>query len=153
MFRTSGSGTLIAQQWWVQFKGQQFSIPQHINWVGLEMVTWGGINNLLSNLDLLLFYNMSLNFALKNTHTLQRSRWPRGKILGGSSRLNFMVYLRGDPRDFDEWENQGNAGWGYKDVLPFFKHAEKQQGSYKHDSRSLLCSYTYIGSFDGGGEF
>lgn len=51
----------------------------------------------------------------------RKSFWPRGKVVGGSGSINAMVYMRGLPRDFDDWEAMGNAGWGYRDVLPFFK--------------------------------
>lgn len=49
---------------------------------------------------------------------------PRGKVIGGSSSINFGVYMRGNPRDFDQWRDAGNPGWGYADVLPYFKRAE-----------------------------
>jgi len=45
--------------------------------------------------------------------------WPRGKVLGGSSSVNGMVYVRGDPIEFDHWEQIGNRGWGYDSVAPF----------------------------------
>ncbi|KAJ9600020.1 hypothetical protein L9F63_009684, partial [Diploptera punctata] len=50
--------------------------------------------------------------------------WPRGKTLGGTSVLNWMVYFRGNKRDYENWESLGNADWGYEDVLPFFKKSE-----------------------------
>jgi choline dehydrogenase len=51
-------------------------------------------------------------------------RWPRGRVLGGSSATNFLVYLRGDPACYDAWERAGCEGWGYDDVLPAFKRLE-----------------------------
>ena len=50
--------------------------------------------------------------------------WPRGKVLGGSSVLNNMLYARGNPIDFENWLEQGNPGWGYNDVLRYFKKSE-----------------------------
>ena len=54
-------------------------------------------------------------------------QWPRGKVLGGSSSLNGLLYVRGQPEDFDEWRDLGNKGWGYQDVLPYFKKSEDQE--------------------------
>ena len=54
----------------------------------------------------------------------RRIAWPAGRVLGGSSSINGMVYLRGDPSSFDEWAANGAAGWSYADVLPYFKRAE-----------------------------
>ena len=49
---------------------------------------------------------------------------PRGRVLGGTSSINAMIYARGHPLDYDQWRQQGLAGWGYDDVLPFFKRSE-----------------------------
>jgi choline dehydrogenase len=54
--------------------------------------------------------------------------YPRGKVLGGSSSINGMVYVRGQPEDFDHWGQLGNRGWSWDDVLPYFKRAESWQG-------------------------
>jgi len=51
----------------------------------------------------------------------RRMHCPRGKVLGGSSSINGMVYVRGHARDFDEWEEQGAEGWNYQNCLPYFK--------------------------------
>ena len=53
-----------------------------------------------------------------------RSIWPRGKVVGGTSIFNSMLYARGASRDYNEWEAKGCTGWGYKDVLPYFLKSE-----------------------------
>ena len=53
---------------------------------------------------------------------------PRGKVMGGSSSINGMVYVRGHARDYDQWEEDGVAGWSFKDCLPYFKRSESWQG-------------------------
>lgn len=50
--------------------------------------------------------------------------WPRGRLPGGSSSVNGMIWVRGEPREFDHWRELGNVGWGYDDLLPYFKRLE-----------------------------
>jgi choline dehydrogenase len=54
--------------------------------------------------------------------------WPRGRVLGGSSSINGLLYIRGQRADYDDWEAQGAHGWSYADVLPFFKRSERYAG-------------------------
>ena len=53
--------------------------------------------------------------------------WPRGKVLGGSSSLNGLLYVRGQAEDYDQWRQMGNVGWGWDDVLPYFKRSEDNE--------------------------
>src|SRR5271163_3264215 len=53
---------------------------------------------------------------------------PRGKMLGGSSSINGMAFVRGQAQDFDTWAQMGNTGWSYADVLPVFKRMERYEG-------------------------
>ncbi|MEA2778330.1 MAG: choline dehydrogenase, partial [Acetobacteraceae bacterium] len=67
--------------------------------------------------------------------------WPRGKVLGGSSSINGMVYIRGQKEDFDHWRQLGNTGWSFDDCLPYFKRAEHQtrgRDEY-HGTEGPLC--------------
>ncbi|XP_027204472.2 glucose dehydrogenase [FAD, quinone]-like [Dermatophagoides pteronyssinus] len=57
----------------------------------------------------------------------RRSKWPRGKVLGGSSAINYMMYVRGNRHDFDDWSAKGAYGWSYREVLPYFIRAEDNQ--------------------------
>ena len=57
----------------------------------------------------------------------QADYWPRGKVIGGSSSINAMVYVRGDASDFEDWRGAGNVGWGWDDVLPAFRALEDNE--------------------------
>ena len=57
----------------------------------------------------------------------RKVHWPRGKVLGGSSSINGLVYMRGQPQDYDHWRQLGNLGWGWEDVLPYFIKSEDQE--------------------------
>src|SRR5580700_5749609 len=74
----------------------------------------------------------------------RRMHTPRGKVLGGSSSINGLVYIRGNPLDFDGWQQQGAAGWAYRDVLPYFKRSEQRQeggDAYRGGSGNLATRY------------
>jgi len=60
--------------------------------------------------------------------------WPRGRVVGGSSSINALVYCRGMPEDFDDWRRMGNAGWGWDDVRPYFEKSERRVDAAGHAS-------------------
>lgn len=60
----------------------------------------------------------------------KRCCYTRGKVLGGSTVLNTMLYIRGNKRDFDLWAALGNEGWSYEEILPYFKKSEDQRNPY-----------------------
>jgi len=67
---------------------------------------------------------------------------PRGKVLGGSSSINGLVYVRGNPHDFDRWEEEGAHGWSYRNVLPYFRRAERRSDGADayHGDSGKLCT-------------
>jgi choline dehydrogenase len=71
----------------------------------------------------------------------RRMHWPRGRVLGGCSSINYMIYVRGHRANYDEWRALGNAGWGYDDVLPYFKRSE-------HNARGPSAFHGATGPLD-----
>lgn len=67
----------------------------------------------------------------------RRMYWPRGRVLGGSSAINAMCYIRGNPNDYDAWAKLGNAGWSYQELLPYFKKLEHYTGGEWHNDHCL----------------
>ena len=96
----------------------------------------GGEGNILSEIPALSSENVltELNWGYQTEpdkdeeiSSLLKDRsvfWPRGKVIGGSSTLNGMLYVRGNKRDYDLWNMMGNEGWSYKDILPYFLRSE-----------------------------
>ena len=74
----------------------------------------------------------------------RRMHTPRGKVLGGSSSINGLVYIRGNAQDFEQWQAQGARGWAYADVLPYFRRAEQREEGgdlYRGSSGKLRTRY------------
>jgi len=82
-----------------------------------------GLARLVGNRRINWYYETEPEPHLQN----RRLFWPRGRVLGGSSSINAMCYIRGDARDYDEWAALGLPGWDYRSVLPYFRKAEHQQ--------------------------
>ncbi|XP_067009423.2 glucose dehydrogenase [FAD, quinone] [Anabrus simplex] len=72
----------------------------------------------------------------------RRCKWPRGKALGGSTVINYMLYTRGNKEDYDEWERLGNYGWGYQNVFPFFLKSENNRVK-----EAINSSYHGVGGY------
>lgn len=83
-------------------------------------------------------------------HVLDRKIYlPRGKVLGGSSSTNAMAYVRGNKEDYNDWARFGNKGWGYEDVLPFFKKTEKnEQITNEFHGNDGLLNVAYAQGFE-----
>ncbi|KAI5643256.1 GMC oxidoreductase domain-containing protein [Phthorimaea operculella] len=74
----------------------------------------------------------------------QRCHWPRGKVLGGSSSINALFYVRGNRLDFDEWASYGNPGWSYEDVLPYFMKSENYSEPLVGDLKNFHSNEGYL---------
>jgi choline dehydrogenase-like flavoprotein len=82
-----------------------------------------GYGKLFTNPKVNWLYTSEPEAELNNRRIIQ----PRGKVLGGSSSINGLLYIRGQPADFDHWRQLGNSRWSFDDVLPYFRRAEDQQ--------------------------
>ncbi|XP_011339416.1 glucose dehydrogenase [FAD, quinone] [Ooceraea biroi] len=117
----------------------------------------GHMQNFLNEIPILVSYFQQTNYnwgynvePQKNACLGMINRqcaWPRGKALGGTSTLNYMIHTRGNKKNFDEWASLGNTGWSYADVLPYFKKSEKfnipdiKDSVYHNDSGHLYVEY------------
>ncbi|XP_020290755.1 glucose dehydrogenase [FAD, quinone] [Pseudomyrmex gracilis] len=111
------------------------------NWTVL-LLEAGGDENEISDIPVLAGYTQLTDFDWKyqtspssmSAYCLAmiggRCSWPRGKVLGGSSVLNAMVYVRGNRHDYDNWAQLGNIGWSYEEVLPYFLKSEDNRNPY-----------------------
>ncbi|XP_035775488.1 glucose dehydrogenase [FAD, quinone]-like [Anopheles albimanus] len=101
------------------------------------LIEAGPRENSLMDIPMMVHYlqNYGINWDYRtkpsNTSCLgfknNQCRLPRGKVMGGSSVLNYMIYTRGNRRDYDQWANLGNPGWSYQDVLPYFRKLERNR--------------------------
>ncbi|KZC09325.1 Glucose dehydrogenase [acceptor], partial [Dufourea novaeangliae] len=111
------------------------------NWTVL-LLEAGPDENEISDIPLLAGYTQLSEFDWKYQTTPptgsayclamngDRCNWPRGKVLGGSSVLNAMIYVRGNRHDYDNWARLGNTGWSYDEVLPYFLKSEDNRNPY-----------------------
>jgi choline dehydrogenase len=93
--------------------------PDRNIWIHIPL----GYGKLFSNAKVNWLYTTEPEPELNNRRVIQ----PRGKVLGGSSSINGLLYIRGQHEDYDHWRQLGNAGWSFKDVLPYFRRAEDQE--------------------------
>ncbi|XP_015112865.1 glucose dehydrogenase [FAD, quinone] [Diachasma alloeum] len=108
-------------------------LSENANWTVL-LLEAGGDETILTDVPLFFptLQHTALDWQFKTESSQNYCRgmnqgqcnWPRGKVLGGSSVLNAMLYVRGNRRDYDEWRDAGNYGWDYESVLPYFKKSE-----------------------------
>ena len=112
--------------------------------------TGGSDKNIMIQMPTALSYPMNTEKYAWQFHTEpepyldnRKMHCPRGKVMGGSSSINGMVYVRGHARDFDQWEEKGAAGWSYKDCLPYFKRSEtwyKGEDDYRGGNGPIATS-------------
>src|SRR5277367_308231 len=93
--------------------------PDSNLWIHIPL----GYGKLFANAKVNWLYSTEPEPELNNRQIIQ----PRGKVLGGSSSINGLLYIRGQHEDYDHWRQLGNTGWAFEDVLPYFRRAEDQE--------------------------
>ena len=81
---------------------------------------------------------------LISCYHLQKCFWPRGRVLGGSNNLNYLVYIRGSRHDYNQWATEACTGWSYKDVLPYFLKMEDMEIPRYQTSRMYCFIFAII---------
>lgn len=109
-------------------------LSENPNWKVL-LLEAGPSENFVMDIPMVVHYlqalNVNWNYKTKPSNSSclgmknNQCSWPRGKVMGGSSVLNFMIYTRGNRRDYDRWAELGNVGWSWRDVEPYFQKMEK----------------------------
>ncbi|MDB5552177.1 MAG: hypothetical protein JWL86_2161 [Rhizobium sp.] len=106
-----GKHTVLVLEYGGSDRGPFIQMPAALAWpMSMKMYNWGYLSEPEPNLN------------------NRRITAPRGKVIGGSSSINGMVYVRGSAEDFDGWDRSGATGWSYADVLPYFKRQETSKG-------------------------
>jgi len=106
-----GKNTVLVLEYGGSDVGPFIQMPAALAWpMSMKMYNWGYLSEPEPNLN------------------NRRITAPRGKVIGGSSSINGMVYVRGSAEDFDSWDEAGATGWSYADVLPYFKRQENSKG-------------------------
>jgi choline dehydrogenase len=106
-----GKNTVLVLEYGGSDMGPFIQMPAALAWpMSMKMYNWGYLSEPEPNLN------------------NRRITAPRGKVIGGSSSINGMVYVRGSADDFDKWDESGATGWSYADVLPYFKRQENSKG-------------------------
>ena len=105
--------------------GRSVIVIEHGGWDGGPFIQMPGALSYPMNMPL---YDWGYQTEPEPHLGGRRLACPRGKVIGGSSSINGMVYVRGHARDFDHWRDQGADGWGYADVLPYYKRMETSHG-------------------------
>ncbi|XP_047539201.1 glucose dehydrogenase [FAD, quinone]-like [Vanessa atalanta] len=110
-----------------------------------------GLSTALLGSNIVMSYTTEPNGKSCLAHPEGRCSWTRGRVMGGSSSINSMAYIRGNRVDYDGWAALGNVGWSYKDVLPFFKKSERNEDIEFLERRyhgvtgeQYVSSYSYV---------